>query len=276
MATKQEKLIEIKSLLKKRELDLSNKQVEALTKKIDELVIAIKAKPETHIVTQIPSTIHVDNLKEIEKAPEIVTVKNTDRQITGSVDIKNFPKKIEVEMKKPGWVKDVQQVEVTNKPEKPFWIDGAIADIMGLFAALFARVAAGTVEGISKTLSSLWAAGMTVRFKGPQAVMIIDSQTGKPMNKYDFGGGNGGAMMGVDTNPVKDMLEQYKISDMDDAADPKYYGFINKDGDWYIVQENTASKTYRYCKGSGNYDTATTGAWATRASLVYDYFNKVF
>lgn len=195
MATKQEKLAEIKSLLKKRELELSNKQVEVLTKKIDELVLAIKAKPETHIITQVPSTIHVDNLKEIEKAPDIVTVKNIDRKITGSVAVDNFPQKMEVEMKKPVWVKEVQKVEITNKAEKPGWLDSVIADVMGLFAALIARVASGTVEGISKVLAGLWAGGMTVRFNRPQQVILIDSKNGEPMGRGDFGGG-GGMMIG--------------------------------------------------------------------------------
>jgi hypothetical protein len=195
METK-EKINKIKELIKKRDAEISNKQVEALAKKIDELVLAIKAKPETHIVTQVPPTIHVDNLKEIEKAPDIITVKNIDRKVTGSVAVDNFPQKMEVEMKKPGWVKEIQKVEITNKAEKPGWLDSVIADVMGLFAALFAKVAAGTVEGIAKVLTGLWAAGITVKIKGMQQVVVIDPKTGKPMGKYDFGGGGGGMMIG--------------------------------------------------------------------------------
>jgi len=68
-------------------------------------------------------------------------------------------------------------------------------------------------------------------------------------------------------------LEQnYKLSDYDIASNPMYEGFLNKEGSWYIVQINTATQVFRYCKGAAEYLTN----WVNRASLTYDYFNNVF
>lgn len=77
------------------------------------------------------------------------------------------------------------------------------------------------------------------------------------------------------TNEVKnsiDPLSLYKISDIDDASNPKYYGFLKADGGWYILKEDTTNKTYRYAKGDSDYSTA----WTNRASQTYNYFDVVF
>ena len=67
-------------------------------------------------------------------------------------------------------------------------------------------------------------------------------------------------------------LDGYAISEIDDAGNPAYYGYINKNGNWFIMQENVAAKTYRYAKGASDYTTN----WTNRASLTYDYFYNVF
>ena len=67
-------------------------------------------------------------------------------------------------------------------------------------------------------------------------------------------------------------LEDYKISDIDDSSDPSYFGFLNKDGHWYIMEQNTANKTYRYASGADDYSTN----WEGRAGLTYSYFNEAF
>jgi hypothetical protein len=69
-----------------------------------------------------------------------------------------------------------------------------------------------------------------------------------------------------------DPFDRYKISDVDDAADPKYYGFVDSVGHWYIQREDTALKQYRYARGRKNYATA----WAGRAALDYDLFSVVW
>lgn len=71
-----------------------------------------------------------------------------------------------------------------------------------------------------------------------------------------------------------DTLSKYVIADKDDDASPNYYGFTDKEGNWYIMRETISSgaDTYRYTKGESNYDTN----WTNRASLTYDYFYNVF
>jgi len=52
----------------------------------------------------------------------------------------------------------------------------------------------------------------------------------------------------------------YKISEVDDSI-PAYYGFLNKDGAWYIMKE-TDTGSYLYVRG----DTDFSGNWATHGT----------
>ena len=69
---------------------------------------------------------------------------------------------------------------------------------------------------------------------------------------------------------IKQPTDGYRITELDDSI-PAYYGFTDKDGNWFIMKED-ASGAYRYAKGSSNFSTN----WTNRASLSYDYFNVVF
>jgi hypothetical protein len=68
----------------------------------------------------------------------------------------------------------------------------------------------------------------------------------------------------------KQPTDGYKITDIDDSS-PAYYGFVNKDGSWFIQKEGT-SGDYRYAKGSSSYSSN----WTNRSSLTYGYFDNVF
>ena len=70
----------------------------------------------------------------------------------------------------------------------------------------------------------------------------------------------------------QDTLAHYKINDIDDVGVPAYYGFTDKDENWYILEENSTNNTYRYARGTGNY----TNNWTGRAGLSYDYFYNTF
>lgn len=63
----------------------------------------------------------------------------------------------------------------------------------------------------------------------------------------------------------------YNITEIDDSGADTYYGYINKDGAWYI-QKEAASGAYRYTKGASDFTTS----WTGRTGLTYDYFNVVF
>lgn len=62
----------------------------------------------------------------------------------------------------------------------------------------------------------------------------------------------------------------YRISQLDDST-PAYYGFTNKDGEWFIMKEDS-SGNYEYTKGTTDFPTN----WTNRASLTYDYFYNTF
>lgn len=69
----------------------------------------------------------------------------------------------------------------------------------------------------------------------------------------------------------KQPTDGYQISEIDDSAIPAYYGFLNKDGAWYISREGSSGE-FRYKAGTSNFSTN----WDNRASLSYDYFQNIF
>lgn len=73
----------------------------------------------------------------------------------------------------------------------------------------------------------------------------------------------------------------YQISDEDaDSADVDitYYGYLNQEGEWYIMREDVNVggdddvKAWRFAKGSSGY----TANWALRESLTYADFETTF
>lgn len=64
----------------------------------------------------------------------------------------------------------------------------------------------------------------------------------------------------------------------DELSNPKYYGMVNKKGDWYILRDDTtgtsssSSSSFRYCYGQTDFPTN----WTNRASLTYDYPYNIF
>jgi len=77
---------------------------------------------------------------------------------------------------------------------------------------------------------------------------------------------------GVQIDPAEaHPTDGYEITEIDDTSSPSYYGFLKKNGYWYIMKEDSAG-AYRYSKGA----TAFSTNWTNRASLTYDYFNSIF
>lgn len=67
-----------------------------------------------------------------------------------------------------------------------------------------------------------------------------------------------------------DPVASYRISDMDDTGDPRYFGYVDRNENWMITR--MTDTTVRYVKGSGDYVTN----WNGRALLSYDYFFNIF
>ena len=70
---------------------------------------------------------------------------------------------------------------------------------------------------------------------------------------------------------IKTPTDGYKISEIDDASSPAYYGFVDKTGAWFVMKEDS-SGAYRYVKGNSNFSSN----WTNRASLTYGYFDEIF
>ena len=80
-----------------------------------------------------------------------------------------------------------------------------------------------------------------------------------------------------DTASFMFSYEGYKVSDEADKAGDstiRYYGFVNREGAWFIMKQTVSGTTssYRFVKGASAYTTA----WTARESQTYDYFNTIF
>lgn len=106
------------------------------------------------------------------------------------------------------------------------------------------------------------------RANAPISVRLSDGKT--------FYSANGGSGVFPAPNNNTDPLIGYQPADVDDSSTPKYYGFSNKHGAWYILRES--SNTFRYAVGipGKNGGGLYTDAWTDRANLTYDYFHSVF
>lgn len=86
-----------------------------------------------------------------------------------------------------------------------------------------------------------------------------------------------GAITAMSNPGETDPLVGYQPSDVDDDTSTKYFGFVKKDGRWYIMRQSSTD-TFRYAKGAplkeggGLY----IDAWTNRANLTYSYFYEVF
>ncbi|OGK38540.1 hypothetical protein A3I56_01725 [Candidatus Roizmanbacteria bacterium RIFCSPLOWO2_02_FULL_43_10] len=108
------------------------------------------------------------------------------------------------------------------------------------------------------------------------SVFLLSIFSGKAEAAF-FGSTPGPGTVGIkDTSGIlinpseKQPTDGYNITEVDDAI-PSYYGYVDKNGAWYIVKEDS-SGAYRYAKGSSSFS----ANWTNRAGLAYDYFDSVF
>ena len=75
---------------------------------------------------------------------------------------------------------------------------------------------------------------------------------------------------------IKQPTDGYRIAELDDTSDPSnsYYGFVNKDGDWFILREASDGE-YKYFKKlitNGSFSSE----WVNRGGFTYQYFDAIF
>jgi len=95
---------------------------------------------------------------------------------------------------------------------------------------------------------------------------------GPDVNVTNFPAVISGASVPVTLANLFDNLANFKISDMDSDQDPSYFGFVDKDGNWYIMQMTDSTEAFRYIKGTTGYTTN----WGNRLILSYAYFYNTF
>lgn len=77
----------------------------------------------------------------------------------------------------------------------------------------------------------------------------------------------------VPTKVIKqtDIFEIYKPADTEEIGSSEYYGYLAKDGKWFImrVSDSNGSKRYRYATGTKQYD------FSNKEKLSYKYINEL-
>lgn len=73
---------------------------------------------------------------------------------------------------------------------------------------------------------------------------------------------------------MRGVLDGYVVTNQDTPGSPNYYGYVNRQGVWYIMRETTAGdvRTYAYVRGETGYSTA----WTDRATQTYGQFDAIF
>jgi hypothetical protein len=69
------------------------------------------------------------------------------------------------------------------------------------------------------------------------------------------------------------VIQGYVASDID-VASPSYYGFLDAEGNWYIMKAVVTGDVTAYTFAKGTSDYATN--WTNRAALTYAVYNVVF
>lgn len=67
------------------------------------------------------------------------------------------------------------------------------------------------------------------------------------------------------------LLDGYRIAEIEGDI-VSFYGFVNKNGDWYVLRVDTVAGSFRYAKGNKDFPLA----WQNRETLEYGYFNDIF
>lgn len=87
-----------------------------------------------------------------------------------------------------------------------------------------------------------------------------------PANIGQFG--NTGQISTNESSPA----DGYKISEVDEQDQFRYFGFVNQNGAWLVMRQDANDNTFRYIKGSSNFP----GNWRDREKLKYDYYYNLF
>ena len=74
--------------------------------------------------------------------------------------------------------------------------------------------------------------------------------------------------------PFQAPVVNFQIADIDDTPPLSYYGYLDAQGGWYIMQDDTSItvEAIRFARGTSEY----TSNWGSREVLNYGYYDGVF
>lgn len=144
-----------------------------------------------------------------------------------------------------------QKVSTSPPPVKEKTEKTVVAD---LDRRAFLKIAAST--GISYFIYSI----LSRRAEGLLMGRAPDSGT-VALQKPD-----GQTIHPAETQPT----DGYQIAEIDEG-ELSYFGFVDTEGHWFIMKENTAG-SFRYTKGKVDFP----NSWGIREKLKYDYYDRVF
>ena len=232
-----------------------------LNKGIQELIPLIKQQTEQYVAPlekiQVEGQVKVNTEKQIEVSNIEDVVKQLEKLSSnlGSAIKENSYKPL-----KEITVKNIEDarggtVKVTNLNELKSYLDNVAKIIIKNKPII-------NVEKQDITFPKL-----------PRDAIPVRLSDGKSFYKALETVSQGVATIAGETDP----LVGYQPSDIDDSGSTKYYGFVKKDGRWYIMRQSS-SGAFRYAKGAplaaggGVYS----DAWTDRTHLTYSYFYEVF
>jgi hypothetical protein len=144
-----------------------------------------------------------------------------------------------------------KKLSITPVSVNDYREEGVIADIN---KRTFLKLAAGA--GISYLLYSIFIRKteslLPGGLSGPETVALQDP--------------NGETIHPAESQPT----DGYQIAEIDEG-ETSYFGFIDADGAWFIMKEESAG-SFRYTKGESGFPTN----WSVRKQLKYDYYHRVF
>ncbi len=63
----------------------------------------------------------------------------------------------------------------------------------------------------------------------------------------------------------------YAVCYQDVSADPSYFCYVDAEGRWLIMEQNTANGTFKYARGSSDVNTN----WGIKGSLTYVIWSEL-
>lgn len=240
---------------------LQNKlDISPLVKELQSIKRELSLVPKSHPkqAKQIES-IRVNNLKDLILDTSSLEKAVRELKITPEVNVKAPVVNVEQQDLKPiqdgliDVLKAIQNITIPELPEIPKTDTSKIEKRLDKSNEILQEL-------VDKPIGSGGGGG--------NGTPYVDG-TGKPVNVELVSGAV--PISGSITVTAKP-TDAYSISNTEDTGTYKYFGFEDKDGNWYILRKTIATNIYLYTAGASDYSTG----WTNRASQTYASYATTF